>query len=751
MRQPSRWLFAIVLGSSLRLCAQSEPDPCALSASQPGDISLQLSLQNGQNVFREGEIIALSAAYSSTSEKKYYANTRNYDRSGRLQGAEIFCIDPAAGTDPLADYFNGGMACMMGGLSGEKQLGPDPYIVNLELNEWKSLPPGSYRLSIVGHRVTVPAEGSPSAFGGTAIPLRSNEVQFQVIKADPEWQAQQLAAAQRALDSPDAEGTDAKHAARVLRFLGSEAATREMACRFWAGNDQPFGWDLKFGLFGSPYRAVAIENMKAALKDPQHPVTNEFVQTLALLELQSDPKSQLPKYDEKNKEAWTKLREAHTEAFNKLIASHMSDLAGVLDTKTGQARAVSVNELLQSDAGLSPAAGARLRQMLVASWDALPVRRQNELIRYRWDQIGGRELLPILQRIVNGEPNRNHQIDKTDRAPALTRIYEVASGEGRELILREIANPRGDIGIDVLGMLPERELPQIERPILTKISAGNAAELDYQLLGRYASARALPEIKALYEAHQGPWGCTAQDAMLRYFLRVSFDYGVAQLRDALGQRKDTGCYKVVLSALNEDIRRPRIEQIAIAALDDPSPEVVRNAAESLQRYGSARAEAALLARLQKFHEQWKDKTEELHYRPGMKPEELAEIGLEQVLIQAITDAQAWLTTENTIHKLKELASPQRQSELDGVLSEIQRGEYGLYLGWWPDGPLTYNVGRYSGRGIAALKEKLAQLPSGTHLNLITTVAERQRHEAEFAEVERTAAANGLLLQIQTPR
>jgi len=749
----SRWIsfFALaLLTSSVAVCAQVQPDPCGTAANQPGDVSLQLSLKNGQAVFREGEIIALTAEYSSASEKKYYLNTRGYDRSGRLNGMEVFCIDPDTGDDPLSDYFNGAMGFIGGGLGGEQNLSRKPYPINLELNEWKSLPPGSYRLSIVSHRATVPTDNDPYGMGAPPIPLRSNVVEFQVVKADPEWQGEQLAAAERALDS-DSTGEDAIHAARVMRFLGSEAATRELARRFFSGNEQPFGWDLKFGLFGSPYRASAIEAMKAALKDPQHPVTQEFVQTLTTLEMQSDPKYRLPKYDEANKEAWMKERDAYFALFNKQVADHMSGVGASLQGKVEKARAVSVSELLQSDATLNPAAKVQLRQLLLASWDSLPVRQRNELIQYRWEQVGGPELLPILRTIIAGEPNRNHEIDKPDRVSALRRIYELAPYQGRELILHEIANPKGDIGINVLGLLPEPELPQVEQPLIAKLKIGNGDEIDFQLLERYGSERALPEIKAIYEAHRGEWACAPQDAMLRYFLRVRPDYGVAQVSDALGQRKVTGCYKFQLTALNEDIRRPKLEQIAIGALNDPSPEVARNAAEALEKYGSGKAEAALWARLEKFHEQWKDRADELHYRLGAMPEVLAEVGLEQVLVQAISSGQGWFATEDTIAKLKDLATPQMQAELDGVLQEIQSGEYGLNLNWWPEGTLNYSVGRYSGKGIAALKQKLAQFPSGAHLNLITTIAERDRHRTEFAEVEDAAAANALVLQIQTPR
>src|SRR6266571_1028461 len=198
------------------------------------------------------------------------------------------------------------------------------------------------------------------------------------------------------------------------------------------------------------------------------------------------------KYDESNKEAWVKAHDAYFAAFSKQVADHMSDVAASLQSKTGKARAVSVSELLQADATLNPSAKAQLRQLWLASWDSLPVRQRNELIQYRWEQVGDPELLPILRTVIAGAPNCNHEIDKLDRASALRRVYELAPLQGRELILHEITNPKGDIGINVLGLLPERELPQVEQPLIAKLKIGDADEIDFQLLERYGSERVLP-------------------------------------------------------------------------------------------------------------------------------------------------------------------------------------------------------------------------------------------------------------------
>src|SRR5947209_16735603 len=95
--------------------AQERPNPCAATATaNPADVSLTLSLTDGQTVFHEGEIIGLTLAFSSTASNKYFLDTRNYDRSGRLD-AEAFCLEPDTGRDPLDDYFRSGLSGFMGG------------------------------------------------------------------------------------------------------------------------------------------------------------------------------------------------------------------------------------------------------------------------------------------------------------------------------------------------------------------------------------------------------------------------------------------------------------------------------------------------------------------------------------------------------------------------------------------------------------------------------------------------------------
>ena len=297
----------IVFGASQVRC---QPDECKAAQTSPGDLSLGISLKNGQTVFREGEIIPLSAEYTANTSKKYLLNNRGYDRSGRLSGMEEFCLTPVIDVDPLEDYYSNPWGFFGGGLFSEQDPADQPFSVELQINEWLSLPPGHYHLSIVGNRVSMKVRGTESSTEGKAIPLRSNAVDFEVTSADPEWQAAQLTAAIRILDSPALAKDEREHAARVLRFLDSEGSTRELARRYWSGSEE-FGWEFKLGLYGSPFRSVAIEAMKAALVDASHPITREFASTLVELEMLSDPKLRFHIDETKSPAEATKAREAY--------------------------------------------------------------------------------------------------------------------------------------------------------------------------------------------------------------------------------------------------------------------------------------------------------------------------------------------------------------------------------------------------------------------------------------------------------
>jgi len=65
----------------------SPADPCSLS-SVVTDAKVSVAISNERTSFREGEIIPLVLSFTSTTGKRYWADNRNYDRSGRLNAAD---------------------------------------------------------------------------------------------------------------------------------------------------------------------------------------------------------------------------------------------------------------------------------------------------------------------------------------------------------------------------------------------------------------------------------------------------------------------------------------------------------------------------------------------------------------------------------------------------------------------------------------------------------------------------------------
>ena len=316
--------------------------------SVPTDIDLRLTLEDGKSVYSEGEIIPLKLAFTSTAKEKYASSTRTYDRSGRLD-LETFCITPDSGRDPLQDYYRSGIFeyFMGGGLSSmDHPLRREPYVINEELNEWRSLPPGSYTLRVASDRVTQTRSTGATGPGSGPVLVLSNAVTFQVIAASPQWQSEQLTLALSVLDAKRDKLTRARfdqiqHAERVLRFLGSEDSTRELARRFWS-YDRPAGpshtpgvgypasgsyqsllernpWNFKAGLIGSPFRELAMEELNAMIDDHQHPATRAMVETLALLEIQSKTEYRFLPYNSSQKEKWEKQHQAKAAAYDKTV------------------------------------------------------------------------------------------------------------------------------------------------------------------------------------------------------------------------------------------------------------------------------------------------------------------------------------------------------------------------------------------------------------------------------------------------
>ena len=700
--------FAAVFLVKAALAAQE--DPCA-AASSVSDVRFTLALKNGRAVFESGETIPLVLSFTSTAKNRYWADVRNYDRSGRL-GTEAYCVTPEA-PDPLESYFKVG-AFFGGGLGTMQQLGAAPFTAEAELNEWRRLGPGHYRVYAMSYRVWRPPDPNENTpYGRVSVVLRSNPVEFEVKPPNPTWQSSQLKVAIHTLDgaaSPD----DARRAARVLRFLSTEESTRQLARLFSGLNQrQPADWDLMFGLYGSPYPKLAIDSLHQQLAAPDHAVTSDFLNTLENLQIINDPAWDQPPEAGKDPEIAQKFwerRRAHTEELEK---AEMAKVAAAVEHKSGRARALTLNGLLLTGL-LDPGMAQRIRPALIAAWNDLPPEAQRDLIQYRWPLIAGPEMLPILRRVVAEPPPSARTEIAMTRDAALKHIYEIDRGLGRELILRDALDPNAQASLGVIQLLPKEDIALVLAPAVERIEQNDARDLDYELLDHYADGGALQAVQTVFAQHLGKFACAPQTAMLRYFLRVDSAYGAKQVSASLKARIDTHCYSNLLQSLGSEF--PKVQQSAIEALDDPDPELVQDAVLALGRWGSADAEGALWARLRRFHTEWTGHQDQLRVTPNYRDSGSRAAALEQALMSAIAGGSSWLCPLEKLARLRELVLTQGDIlQIENWIKEWNQGPPVINPNWFPEENRTFSVLQYISLTEDQLVAKLAQFPRGTEL------------------------------------
>lgn len=748
-------LAALVILSALQVSFAEAHDPCATTQAAT-DVQLSLALKDGRTVFHEGEIIPLVLSFTSTAKAHDWASNRNYDRSGRLE-IDSYCLEPQA-PDPLESYFKFGIF-NLGGLSSEKVLDATPFIVEAELNEWRAPAPGHYRLYVVSNRVSRAADvHDKTNYQYVGIALRSNVVEFDVKPADTAWEHEQVQKALETLEGVGSPSTlfpsqtmhdDQRHAARVLRFLRTEEATRQMARLFWGLNDeQPVGWDLMLGLYGSPYRQSAIDAMHAEIPAPGHAITNEFLRTIAGLEISADHSWDPPAYDpahpEISSEFW-KRRQAH---YIDLMKAETATTIANLSRKTGVAHALTLNGMMITSGG-DPQIVRGIRPALIAAWDDLPRQTQNEIIQYRWDLVAGPDMIPLLKRTIAQPPPIPRTEDASTRDAALEHLVELDREEGLAAIRQELQNPASQPNIAVVGLLPRADVMANLPAAVQRISHGNARELDFELLDHYGDESTLKDIQQLFEAKVGEWACAPQTSMLRYFLRVVPEYGAREVAASLEARKYTGCFHYQFQDLRDAL--PLAQKSAIAALDDPDTDVVQDAVIALTHWGTAEAEPALWKRMERFHADWAGKEDELRMTPDYRSAGARGAALEQGLVTAIAQGAGWICPPEKLNQLGKLAlTKQQRMQIENWAKLWGQKTALITPTYFPENAPTFSVLQYNQLSKSQMKEKIGQLPRGMQLSWefwqpgqITPPISMARQEAVYEAMKSVADLHGI--------
>ncbi len=665
-------------------------------AQNPSDVSFTVRLAGEQKQFRQGEVIRLELRFTSSSAKTYRINTATYDRSGRLE-MDKFHLEPDTGfSDPMRDH----MGFMGGGLHGIPDLKEEPHLIVYDLNEWfRFEQPGTYRLYLSSPRVSRKGQRDETE----AITLTSNVVEFEIVKPEAGWAAQELQKILKRLDAKDGK-SDHREACRALRFLGTKAAVPELVRRY-DSEDSECAFEFYAGLISAPQRDLVIETMEAQLIAPTQAV---FGGWLALLVRLTSPSWRAPhSTDEEQARAQWRLYE---EGYKQSQTKYADRLAQTVALKTGKARTVSLNTLLElkwdKTALPDPA----------SYFGELSLEQQRRWLEFGWQQIGSASLLPVLRKVyqqrLSGKAEDGYE-RKDVSSQALRRIYELAPEEGRRLMLAAMKRPNPGVALAALTLLPDETLPELDQVFMNNFERGEQTEIHSALIERYASSALGSRVSTWLADKVGKTACYEQDRLLAYVLRVDATNGAALIRQALTLREDTHCFPSVLSGVAQLHFKPELEKLALEFLDDGDLEVVASAVNLLGRYGSAEAQAPLWQKLEQWHQTWSVRARELETDGGENELLRLQRGLEHALRIALGSASAWLATPKELARLKQLCVTRQEKEQVNHYVEA----------WGEKIPLRFapaenewgraEVVQYEIHSLASLKRKLAQFPQGT--------------------------------------
>jgi hypothetical protein len=281
----------------------------------------------------------------------------------------------------------------------------------------------------------------------------------------------------------------------------------------------------------------------------------------------------------------------------------------------------------------------------------------------------------------------------------------------RSEILRDLEKDAPVLHLRELTSLPDSELPQLETHFSDR--APHHPWLFGHLLARYGTIGVIAKVRSTYAADHLRWGCDSRLPFLGYFLRVVPREGEIILRTALNERNGNGCYRSMLSGVSRVYAAPQLEAVAVDALDDPDPEVAADAALTLSWHGSAGAEGHLWRRLERWTEQWHNRSRELYGNRATGDEpQLSQSRLGDSLRGALITGQAWYFDESRRQRLYTLCWTE---QCRGQFVKPSRTPSAIrvrVLQLMYDQP-RFEVAWYYPGTLRRFREKISQFPAGS--------------------------------------
>jgi hypothetical protein len=761
-------LNAPVLNAQV-LNAQSGGDPWnGLRSKNPPVPPVILRLVT-PHTFRQGELIAADLNLPNHPPVQTPPPAEHWEFAGILLDSPAGCgtvAKPCLPTDP-----NGGGP---GGVDRSGLFSPSEH-QTLALNAYLPvLRAGRYRVAALARKLVVGNRGLGSVSYGYADPPQyavSGAVEIDIVPATADWLRQTIARSTATLSKATLHGPQARastsyeaqrDAAQQLAFLNDPAAwtasldllpNNENVLLTGLARGRPAArvCDLMQARVPAPAQSVSTSYLyrlteicaRANLPPaPPIPASATFRPMAIVGHLSTTPPPATTPVAPPNPElaAWSGKWRAYTQD---LLDKATAALAGSLANKQPPAKWEAFATLLQHINQVranrppepDPAWIPLLTSEFVRAFPAVEAPRKQYMLDLYAAAIDSPEIVPLLESVLDSwKPGDYYEAAHT----ALGALHRVDPARAQARILAELAKEKTWLDVGALEMLPAGAVPPMDDALIQSLaraqrSGGWNVPLSMAAIARYATPKALPRMRAIYESQQEP----CQPEMMAYFVRVDPAYAERVFRSHAWDMHTAPppCTVQYFNRTPPLAMNSALERYIAAYLMHGDVHIKSVAAQVLGRYGTTSALPRLWETFRYFHDYWKGKGEDLAQNGEG-------VGLEVDLRNAIARGRGWLATEADLHLIESLCISGRCIQETRQDLEYLKAPLRIEIMTQPSVGISGRVAQYYGlESVAAMELKLAQFPRGTRFDLYAPGG----HSAKtLAEILRFAAEKGLV-------
>jgi len=192
--------------------------------------------------------------------------------------------------------------------------------------------------------------------------------------------------------------------------------------------------------------------------------------------------------------------------------------------KLGEKKAIAFQTLMEraQQARPLPEWVPALKGEFIKSYATLDGRWQRQLLSFYAGALRSPDMIPLLESVLDGwKPGDYYEAPHE----ALASLYRIDPARAQARILAELKKDRTWLDPSQLAMLPPGAARITDDELIASLAAaqrpgGWNVNLAMTALAKYASPKALPRVKAIYESQQDP----CQPELMAYFVRVDPAY-----------------------------------------------------------------------------------------------------------------------------------------------------------------------------------------------------------------------------------